>query len=184
MRHDLTTARRREALLALTWNNVDFRSRQVHVRRSRVALNGGQTQIGAPKTRRGHRTIVLPHHVFDQLSRLRTLQLETFGLQHVRDGFVVVDQRGKPLRPERWSDAFTALASKAGIVGITLHAARHNAVTRMRSHGAKDHAVAQFLGHDEVVMRNTYTHSDFEGIVEAGELLLARADEGTREIHR
>ena len=40
----------------------------------------------------------------------------------------------------------------------TLHAARHSTVTFMRNAGVPDHIVAAWHGHDEVVMRRTYSH--------------------------
>ena len=41
----------------------------------------------------------------------------------------------------------------------TLHAARHSTVTFMRNAGVPDHIVAAWHGHDEVVMRQTYSHA-------------------------
>jgi hypothetical protein len=47
---------------------------------------------------------------------------------------------------------------------IRLHDARHTSVTLKRSEGWPDHLVALWHGHDESVMRATYTHSYLEDL--------------------
>jgi integrase len=50
------------------------------------------------------------------------------------------------------------LCAVAGVRPLTLHGARHSSVTMMRAHGIADAVVSAFHGHDETVMRRTYTH--------------------------
>jgi integrase len=54
---------------------------------------------------------------------------------------------------------------------VTLHEARHSSVTAMRDAGVADHVVAAWHGHDEAVMRRTYSHAQPERMAEAGEAL-------------
>ena len=63
------------------------------------------------------------------------------------------------------------LCVAAGVPVATLHTARHSAVTAMRNAGVADHMVAAFAGHEEVVMRRTYSHADSEGLAAAGRAL-------------
>jgi integrase len=73
--------------------------------------------------------------------------------------FVVVDELGHAPRPEWFSDTFRRIARQAGCPAIRLHDARHTSVTIMRALGIGDHVVAAWHGHDESVMRGTYTHT-------------------------
>jgi hypothetical protein len=41
----------------------------------------------------------------------------------------------------------------------------------MRDTGVPDHVVAAWHGHDEVVMRRTYSHADVDGLAAAGRAL-------------
>jgi integrase len=85
----------------------------------------------------------------------------TIDLVHVRDGYVAVDEAGEPVKPYHWSKRWAQLCREAGIRPVTLHAARHPSVTAMRTTGAiPDHVIAEWHGHDEVVMRRTYSHPD------------------------
>jgi len=40
-------------------------------------------------------------------------------------GYVVVDELGRPVRPEAYSDRFTELCTKAGVPVVRLHSVRH-----------------------------------------------------------
>jgi integrase len=61
----------------------------------------------------------------------------------------------------------------AGVPAVRLHEARHSSVTAMRAAGVPDHVVAAWHGHNEVVMRRTYSHPDAEALAEAGRRLAA-----------
>jgi hypothetical protein len=60
---------------------------------------------------------------------------------------------------------------------MTLQAARHTSVTLMRGARVPDHVVAAWHGHDEVVMRRTYSHADAAGLAAAGAALGTSCDQ-------
>lgn len=80
---------------------------------------------------------------------------------------VVVDELGRPPRPEWYSNTFKRLRDNAGVPAMRLHDARHTSVTIMRSIGVPDHVVAAWHGHDEAVMARTYTHAYMDELREA-----------------
>lgn len=89
------------------------------------------------------------------------------------------------MRPEDWSYGWRKLcAATDGVrAGHTLHAARHSTVTFMRNAGAPDHIVAAWHGHDEVVMRQTYSHAHTEQLKSAGSTLSFGWQGGTSGIN-
>jgi integrase len=154
---------RRGEVLGLEWDrDVDLDEGTVTVRVSRTSVAGTVVE-GPPKTRRGARTLPLDAAMLSALRRLRSQQTEerlAVGPAYDgRLGKVVVDELGRPPRPEWYSDAFGRLALLAGVPAIRLHDARHTSVTIMRSLGISAHVVAAWHGHDEAVMARTYTHT-------------------------
>ncbi len=163
---------RRSEVMGLRWSHVDLAACTLTVAESRVDVTGG-TESNDPKTRRGLRTISVPDDMLTALRKLREVQAAEFGFEQVRSGFLAIDEGGEPYRAERWSNAWLRHCREAGVRPCTLHAARHTSVTTMRRAGVPDHVIAQWHGHDEVVMRRTYTHVQQDELASAGRALSA-----------
>lgn len=171
---------RRSEVLGLKWTDLDLDERTLTIKRGRVEVgrrggiingSGATTEVGDPKTSNGDRVLPLPATLLDALKRLRARQMSDLGLGQVRDGFIAVNAVGQPLRPEVYSDEWKILLASAKIPEYTLHEARHTSVTRAREAGVPDHAVAEWHGHDENVMRQTYSHPSQESLREVGQAL-------------
>jgi integrase len=121
---------RRSEILALTWADVDLSAGTATVSRSITPDASGRR--GAPtgtKTRSGARCLPLAGEVVALLSTLRAEHGAALGFEHIRSGFLAVDENGTPLRPERWSDMGRTHCQTAGVPVVTLHSARHTSVT-------------------------------------------------------
>lgn len=109
----------------------------------------------------------------DLLVALQSWQEEVLGSDQAVDGLIVINEFGRPMRPEEWTARWRRLCK--GTPGVrddhTLHAARHSTVTFMRNAGIPDHIVAAWHGHDEVVMRRTYSHVHSQEMRSAGSAL-------------
>lgn len=163
---------RRSEVMALRWTDVDLRAATVSISRSRVNVDGTrETAEGPTKTARGRRTLPLPADVVSALRRLRKVQAAKYGAEQAASGYLAVDQIGRPMRPESWTDAWREHCKAAKVPPVTLHAARHSAVTALRDAGVADHIVAAFVGHDEVTMRRTYSHAHPDELAKAGAAL-------------
>jgi integrase len=116
--------------------------------------------VGETKTARGRRVLPLDRERVGLLVALRNRQEEHYGDEQTTNGFILVNEFGRPMRPETWTRRWRALCKATEGVrdDHTLHAARHSTVTFMRNAGVPDHIVAAWHGHDEVVMRRTYSH--------------------------
>jgi integrase len=166
---------RRSEVLGLRWSDIDLQAGTLTVQRGRVIVPGG-TAEGKTKTRRGKRTLPLSAipELMAALRALRKAQLAAFGAEHVRTGYLAVDEHGEPIHPADYSAAWNAHVEAAlgdEVDSFTLHSARHASVTAMRDAGVPDHVVAAWHGHDEAVMRATYTHAHEEALAVAGEAL-------------
>lgn len=147
---------RRSELLGLRWTDFDANSGELAVQRGRVAQGG----VGETKTARGRRVLPLDRERVELLVALRDQQMVVYGDEQATTGFILVNEFGRPMRPETWTRRWRALCKATEGVrdDHTLHAARHSTVTFMRNAGVPDHIVAAWHGHDEVVMRRTYSH--------------------------
>lgn len=169
---------RRSEVMGMAWSDIDLAAGMCTVVRGVVAdVSGKRSAPTGTKTRRGTRTLPLPDDVLTELRTLRETQAADHGFEHVRTGYLAVDEAGQPYRPERWSDLWRAHCRTAGVRPLTLHAARHTSVTLMRAANVPDHVVAAWHGHDEVVMRRTYSHPDVAGLAAAGTALSGSRDQ-------
>lgn len=162
------TGLRRSEVLALQWDDIDLQSGTLTISRSRTQKGG----VNAPKTSLGYRTVALTSDRVTALRELRAWQAETYGLAQAKDGYIVVNEAGKPMRPEDMTARWKALCEATdGVRDHVLHAARHTSVTLMRNAGVPDHVVAKHHGHDEVVMARTYSHAHLDDLRQAAEAL-------------
>ena len=70
-----------------------------------------------------------------ELRDRQTAEERVAGGAYQDTGLVVVDELGRPLRLERYGDAFRRHARDAGLPDIRLHDARHTAASLMLSLG-------------------------------------------------
>ena len=106
IRLDLCTGLRMGELLALKWEDIDFSTAQLHVRRTinRLAKydahdgeNKTEIVFGTPKTKNSRRTIPLTRTMADELTRWKQQQAQDkilAGDKYTDDGFIVTNEFG------------------------------------------------------------------------------------------
>jgi integrase len=171
---------RRSEVMGLRWSDIADDG-TLTVERGRVLVDGHDTSVGPPKTKRSVRELPLPPHIRKALAVMRTRRDEemlALGRRVQPDDYLAVDEVGRPLRPERYSDEWRELCKAAGVRPVVLHAARHSSVTAMRDRGVPDHIVARWHGHDETIMRAVYSDAFAEEMAKAGEVIGGVIDGG------
>jgi integrase len=145
---------RRGEVLGLTWDRVDLDKGEIFIggpQATRTVV-AGEVVVGPVKTRRGERTIPIDGTLVAELKALRKRQLEerlALGEAYWHEasaGLVVIDELGRPVRPEAYSDRFRSISRQANLPAIRLHDARHSSVTTMRERGVPDEVVAAWHG--------------------------------------
>ena len=86
-------------------------------------------------------------------------------------GYVVVDELGRPVRPEAYSDRFTELCTKAGVPVVRLHSVRHTLALMLHWAGQAPADGASLLGHSVAVHLGTYVPRTESGANTAGTAL-------------
>lgn len=163
---------RRGEVLGLMWQDVDLDRGAINVRQARVVA-GGKVVISTTKSSKV-RTVPIGPEVMDALKALKALQAAErlkLGEDYPKTDLVVVDERGVPMRPERYGDLFQAHAHAAGLPRIRLHDLRHTAATLLKSRGVPMLTAASLLGHDPMIFAKVYGHDYEEDLRRASDTL-------------
>ena len=181
----------RADVMGLRWDAVDLEAGTVTVSQGRVQSisRGGETYVGDPKSAQRVRTVYVEAMHPGTVELLRALkarqaraQLSAGAAWHAT-GFVVVDELGRPVRPEWYSDRFRALCRKAGVPAIRLHAVRHSLAHLLHMNGVTPADAAELLGHRvEVHLAAYLPRAGVAGVERAGQAFgawLAGASGGT-----
>ncbi len=143
----LSTAARKEALLDLTWFQVNFEQRTINLGRK----EGGKSRAIVPIT-----DDLMPY-------------LQSAWKARTEDSHVITF-RGKKVGSIQ--TAFEAAVKRANLPGVTPHTLRHSAATWMALDGVKIEQIARFLGHtDPRITWRTYAHHSPDYLAEAAKAL-------------
>lgn len=138
---------RRSEICALSWSDINFKRRTIHIHAAEVKNDAGGFTIKGTKTRAGDRIIAIPSHVAAQLRKARTLSPRVTDL--TPDAIT--------RRYERLLDRLTN-AHHPRIPG-RFHDLRHYHASVMIAVGAPDKYISADMGHSSMDMvRRVYGH--------------------------
>ncbi|MBR2180692.1 MAG: site-specific integrase, partial [Oscillospiraceae bacterium] len=168
----LFTGIRLGELLGLRWEDVDFSSQTLYIRRTlnrlskreRVGENGCSTEIviQSPKSQNSIRRIPLLPGVVADLQNWNAIQ-NADRLASVENyeqsGFVVTNPMGKYIEPRTFKDYYNQILQLSGLPHFTFHALRHTFASRAMEQGMDAKTLSMILGHASVSFTlDTYTH--------------------------
>jgi integrase len=166
----LATGMRRGELLGLKWQDINFTTGMLYVRRTLSRL---PTQMGRqrgdlyietePKTKNSRRSIALAKFALEALEQHRKRQekiKEQAGDYWIDNDYVFCDEYGEHLDPGYGALVqLKRLLKKAGLPDIRFHDLRHSAATLLLSMGVHPKIVQEILGHSEISMTmDVYSH--------------------------
>lgn len=144
---------RRGEIVGLKWADIDFDSREVHVRRSNQSIPGQGTFSKTPKTEESVRTIVISAYTISLLKQLHTSQLRRklilANKWHDED-WVFARWNGEALydgTPSLW---FSRFLKRKGLPHIHFHSLRHVSATILIAKGIPLKSVSSRLGHTDI----------------------------------
>jgi integrase len=130
----IATGGRKEALLSLKWDQVDFVRGIIHLDDQK-----------APHKRKGRASVPMNRTILAALREQRKAALSDY----------VIEWNGQRVKSVKRSLAKTA--EKAGLTDVTAHVFRHSAAIWMVSDGIPMPKVAQYLGHsDDRITQRVY----------------------------
>lgn len=158
---ELCMGMRRGELLGLQWQDIDWDKNQIHIIRSRVAVDG-KSVVKQPKTESGTRTVDVPEILMKKLKRYKVQCMEQkirVGRRLLEEDFIIVHPDGRPIYPEYVSQMFTKLQKRAGLPKCRFHDLRHLCASIMVKQGVEVKVAQERLGHKDITTTmNIYAH--------------------------
>lgn len=150
---------RQGEILGLRWQDVDLDAGMLTVQHT---LRQGSTELGAPKSRRGQRTLRLAVSTVGALRRHKVTQLQQrlrAGRQWVDGDFVFASSRCTPLIARNVVRSFHAALARAALPHQRFHDLRHAYATLMLEAGEELAIASRSLGHANLsTTADVYSH--------------------------
>ena len=172
----LGTGLRVSELYGLTWADIDFDRRCIHVRRQLCRTAEKPYFVTPPKTKSGIRNVPMTDAVYMALMRVvkaRTApKVELLVDGH--SGFLFLDKSGMPkvaMHLENYMRGLQARFEKAygkPVPRITPHVLRHTFCTNVQQAGLDVKSLQYLMGHSNAsVTLDVYTHTDYNVVKRA-----------------
>lgn len=148
---ELTTGLRRGEILALTWDDLNFETGELHISKQ-VTPVGGKNIISEPKTKAAFRTIILPPVM---VGLLREYRKEVFSPLM----FPSRIKPNQPIDPSYVRKRLQQILERADCKKVRFHDLRHIFATMSLEHGMDVKTLSAIIGHVSAkTTLNIYTH--------------------------
>ena len=146
-------------LLALRWEDIDYKNKTINIRRTTCrVLENNKTIIieDTPKTLSSFREIPLTNFVISILKELKQYQ-------NNKSEYVISKNTGKRIETRSYQESFSRLLKRLKIRHYGFHSLRHTFATRCLELGVDIKTLSELLGHtNPTVTLNRYVHSNIE----------------------
>jgi len=163
---DIITGARKGEILGLLWDDIDFESKSMQIRRNRIATDKENLELlTTPKTKNSVRIIFLPDFLVEMLCDERKRQQsnrELYANKYVEydNDFVIRLDNGVIPYPSSVTRAVKSAMKRAGLPVIRVHDIRHTAAT-MLFNVASVKEVSVLLGHSTTkITEEIYIHRE------------------------
>ncbi|MFK9095458.1 tyrosine-type recombinase/integrase [Bacillus salipaludis] len=156
------TGLRRGEVLGLKWEDIDFKTQVINIRRSLACTENGLI-LKEVKTKSSRRQISISPFVINELLAHKEQQdslKKRLGLIFKEEDLIITDELGGRKDPRNLLRQMERLIKKAGVKRISFHGIRHTHATLMLTNGENIKVVADRLGHSRAsTTLNFYAHS-------------------------
>lgn len=152
---------RREEIMGLTWDFVDFEKKKIIIAEART-MAGNTVVKKDPKNATSVRTLYMTEDIEDLLKREKAKQekyKQALGPGYQDSGYVFTHEDGRPVRPNYASELFTKFITDNNLPPLTLHGLRHSFASIANSKGIPMYDIGKALGHSSPsTTSRVYTH--------------------------
>lgn len=160
---------RREEILGLTWNAIDFNNKSITIRKTvGRGKYDGVTQFlikDIPKNKSSYRTLPMFDFIADLLKKYKEKYKQNekiFGNTYVTDykDFICLMDNGELVKPDYVDRTFSRILKANGFRHIRLHDLRHSCATLLLRNGVPLPEIQKWLGHSNIITTQRYSHLD------------------------
>lgn len=160
---------RREEILGLTWNAIDFKNKSITIRKTvGRGKYDGVTQFlikDIPKNKLSYRTLPMFDFIADLLKKYKEkykLNEKIFGNTYITDykDFICLMDNGELVKPDYVDRTFSRILKGNGFRHIRLHDLRHSCATLLLRNGVPLPEIQKWLGHSNIITTQRYSHLD------------------------
>lgn len=160
---------RREEILGLTWNAIDFKNKSITIRKTvGRGKYDGVTQFlikDIPKNKSSYRTLPMFDFIADLLKEYKEkykLNEKIFGNTYITDykDFICLMDNGELVKPDYVDRTFSRILKENGFRHIRLHDLRHSCATLLLRNGVPLPEIQKWLGHSNIITTQRYSHLD------------------------
>ena len=160
---------RREEILGLTWNAIDFKNKSITIRKTvGRGKYDGVTQFlikDIPKNKSSYRTLPMFDFIADLLKKYKekyNLNETIFGNTYITDykDFICLMDNGELVKPDYVDRTFSRILKENGFRHIRLHDLRHSCATLLLRNGVPLPEIQKWLGHSNIITTQRYSHLD------------------------
>ncbi len=175
---------RTEEILALRWDNVDFKNKRIRVEKAEVKVSGKGRVSKGPKTRNSIRKVIVPDNVLTMLCEWKSFCDTAYpkwvdsrpDLEKAKDYVIVKQEDGSLPYPDTFSHWLKKYRVRNGFERVTPHGLRHFYATYLLVKGVDVKTVSWLLGHSKTATTlNIYAAITKEGYDKAESVLNAES---------
>lgn len=159
---------RRSEVCGLTWDDIDFENKIIHIRNTRVksALTKKELFENKTKSKKGTRDLplipLLEKTLLSEYDKQKNNK-KFLGESYNDNNFICVWDDGNPLRGDYISKKFKKILKSLNIEDRSFHSLRHSVGTLMSNSGKISlKTVQDFLGHADISTTQIYVHPDWK----------------------
>ena len=153
------TGMRRGEVIALRWEDIDWKKRLIAVKRA-VTYKNNRPVIGKTKSEAGNRLIPLDEQLAALLQPFRQIK-----------GFIIGDGC-EPITETTFKRMWERIGKRIDLCGATPHVFRHTYITLAASSGMDVKTLQSIAGHSDIKMTlDRYAHERENNVIAAGSLI-------------
>lgn len=161
----ICTGLRQAEMLALTWGDIDWKARAVHVRHTLHRIPNAPADVypwtrESPKTDKSRRTVDLVPLAVDALRARQREQAKDRGGVVPLDALVFTTSTGHPIHGPNLLPPLRKALAKAGLPAeVTWHDLRHSTASILLAAGVPLPVISRMLGHSTIrITADLYAH--------------------------
>lgn len=157
---------RREELMGLRWEDIDFNENVIYIRNTVTIAGRVKIEAETVKTTSSKRTYPILPQIREILERLQEEQMRNeklLGSSYIKNNKIFRKSDGSSYSPKYPGKTLTKIEKENNLPVTSFHCLRHSCASYLISIGWSPKDVSDWLGHSDItITMNIYTHTSID----------------------